>query len=164
MKRFAFSLEKVLNLRKHREQEAKIALGRAVSELTAIENQLKELALLRVKAASGRLSPPGPDSPRDPQSGFYAGYYQNYEFYLRRLDHEKEELLEASAKARLKVEEERDSYLEASRERKVLDKLKEKRSAAYRHALFAEETKTLDDLAGRRSGITVQGESYAQDY
>jgi flagellar FliJ protein len=162
MRRFAFGLEKVLNLRKYREQEAKIALGRAISELTGIENQLKELALLRVKTVAECLSSPGAASSQDAQSPFDAGYYRNYEFYLQRLDLKKEELLEAAAKAQLKVEEERASYLEASRERKVLDKLREKRAAEYRQVLFAEETKTLDDMAGRRNNNRLnQGEYHA---
>jgi flagellar FliJ protein len=155
MKRFAFDLEKVLNLRKHREQEAKIALGRAVGELTAIENQLKELALLRSRAAGEYLPPSAlnvlkQDAPV--QLTFSAAYYRNYEYYIRRLDHKKEELLEAAVRAQLKLEEERAAYLEASRERKIMDKLKEKRAMEYRHSLFAEETKTLDDM-GRNTNV-----------
>jgi flagellar FliJ protein len=160
MKRFAFDLEKVLDLRKYREQEAKIALGRAIGELSAIENQIKELALLRSRAAgeyfAGPAELPGPggisdslgQTPDGPASS--AAYYRNYEFYIQRLERRKEELLEAAAGAQLKVEEERAAYLEASRERKVLDKLKDKRAAEYRRVLFAGETKTLDDIAGRQ--------------
>jgi flagellar FliJ protein len=161
MKRFTFGLEKVLELRKYREQEAKIALGRAVSELTGIENQLKELALLRVKTVAERLSSLPSDSP----PAFSAGYYRNYDFYLQRLDHKKEELLEAAAKAQLKVEEERNAFLEASQARKTLDKLKEKRAAEYRRAVFAEETNILDDAAGRRNNNRLsQGEYHAQNH
>jgi flagellar FliJ protein len=152
MKRFVFDLEKVLDLRKYREQEAKIALGRAVGELAAIENQLKELALLRSRAAGEYLPPSGLDvlaQDGPVQFTFSADYYRNYEYYIRRLDHKKEELLEAAARAQLKLEKERAAYLEASRERKVLDKLKEKRAAEYRRLLFAEETKALDDM-GRK--------------
>jgi flagellar FliJ protein len=165
MKRFNFGPEKVLELRKHREQEAKIALGRAVSELTGIEIQIKELALLRAKAAAERLSSPAADSPRAAPSAFDAGYYRNYEFYLQRLDRKKEELLEAAAKAQLKVEEERKAYLESSQARKTLDKLREKRAAEYRRAMFAEEAKILDDAAGRRNNTSLsQGEYHAQDH
>jgi flagellar FliJ protein len=155
MKRFVFDLEKILDLRKHREQEAKIALGRAVGELTDIENQIKELAFLRSRAAGEYLPPSGlavlkQDAPV--QVSFSAAYYRNYEFYIRRLEHKKEELLEAAAAAQLELEEKRALYLEASRERKVLDKLKEKRAAEYRRVLFTGETKILDDMAGRRNG------------
>jgi flagellar FliJ protein len=162
VKRFAFDLEKVLDLRKYREQEAKIALGRAVGELSAIENQIRDLALLRSQAAEDYFSFPDPAEKNHEASS--AAYYRNYEFYLRRLEHRKEELLEAAAQAQLKLEEERASYLEASRERKVLDKLREKRAAEYRRLLSAGETKTLDDIAGR--GVNHgenQGALYAED-
>jgi flagellar FliJ protein len=173
MKRFAFDLEKVLDLRKYREQEAKIALGRAIGELSAIENQVKELALLRSRAAEeyfsgpaelpGFTGLPGPSGQIHGGPASSAAYYRNYEFYIQRLEHRKEELLEAAARAQLKVEEERASYLEASQERKVLDKLKDKRAAEYRRVLFAEETKTLDDIAGRRINHEQdQGDLYAK--
>jgi flagellar FliJ protein len=164
MKRFAFDLEKILNLRKYREQEAKIALGRAVGELSGIENQLKELALLRFRTAEEYFSFSG--SGESKQGGLVssAAYYRNYEFYLRRLEGRKEELLEAAVRAQLKLEEERAAYLEASRERKVLDKLKEKRAAEYRRLLSVAETKILDDMAGRRTNHEQdQGALYAED-
>ncbi|MDR0399974.1 MAG: flagellar export protein FliJ [Treponema sp.] len=163
MKRFRFGPEKILELRKHREQEAKIALGRAVSELTDIENQLKDLALLRRKTLAERLTASGfPQDEGGAQSAFLAGYYRNYEFYLQRLDRRREELLEAAARARLKVEEERKAYLESSQERKVLDKLKEKRAVEHHRAVFAEETKNLDDTALRRDNNSLsQGEYHA---
>jgi flagellar FliJ protein len=164
VKRFSFDLEKVLNLRKYREQEAKIALGRAVGELSGIENRMKELALLRSRAAGEGFPPSGSGELKQDRPALSAAYYRNREFYLRRLDCKKEELLEAAARAQLKVEEERAAYLEASRERKVLDKLKEKRAAEYRRVLFAEETKTLDDIAGRRTGRGQDQEGlYAED-
>jgi flagellar FliJ protein len=135
VKRFSFSLEKVLELRNYREEETEIALGKAVGELTAIENQLKEIAVQRYKAGEERFLP-----------GNSILDIRGYEFYIQRLDHTKEELLEAAAAAQIKVEEARTVYLEAMRERKVIDKLKEKRAVEYRKAMFAEETKVLDDL------------------
>jgi flagellar FliJ protein len=132
-------MEKVLELRKYREQETEIELGRAVGELTAIETRIKTLAEERHVAAAGRFAP-----------GNRAQDIRNYELYIIRLDKTKEELLEAAAKAAQKVEEARQAYIEASRDRKVMDKLKEKRAAEYRKEMFAEETKTLDDLASGR--------------
>ena len=63
---------------------------------------------------------------------------------------QKEQLLEEAVQAEMKVEEARDIYIEASRERKVLDKLKEKRSGEYRKFILTEETKAMDDLATSR--------------
>jgi flagellar FliJ protein len=146
MKRFRFSLEKILDLRKHRERETEIELGRAIGELTEIENKIKALAVDRTKAAKERFSP-----------NHGAIEIQSYELYIMRLDQTKDRLLEEAAKADLKVEAARTVYLEASRDRKVFDKLKEKRGAEYRKEMFAEETKVLDDISGgvrARAGIS----------
>jgi hypothetical protein len=48
----------------------------------------------------------------------------------------------------LKVSEARDAYLEASRDRKVLDKVKERRAKEYRKLMLTEETNVLDDISG----------------
>jgi flagellar FliJ protein len=129
-------MEKVLELRKYREREAEIELGRAVGELAGIENRIKVLAEERYTAAAGRFAP-----------GNRVLDILNYELYILRLDKTKEELLEAAARAAEKMEEARLIYIEASRTRKVIDKLKEKRAAEYRKEFFAHETKELDDIA-----------------
>jgi flagellar FliJ protein len=150
VKRFRFSLEKALNVRKYRERETEIALGRAVGELSAVEQQLKDLALRRRAGEDEfRAGLAGFDAAGSGGAG-RADDYRNYAFYMRRLEHTKEELLEAAAGAQLKVEEERERYLEASRQRKVLDKLKEKRARQYHRAALAGETKILDDISGGR--------------
>jgi flagellar FliJ protein len=137
MKRFAFNLEKVLELRKYREREREIELGRAVGALTEIEHRIKALGLEKNRAARRQFEPE-----------HTASVIINYELYLRRLDGEVEGLIVRAAEAELEVEKARALYLEASRERKVLDKLKEKRERDYRKAAEREETKTLDDISG----------------
>jgi flagellar FliJ protein len=69
------------------------------------------------------------------------------DLYLLRLDRTKEALLDAAVKAELKVAQLREVYIEASRERRVLDKLREKRFSEYRKNSAREEIKTLDDLS-----------------
>jgi flagellar FliJ protein len=138
MKNFHFSLEKVLKLRVYREQETEIELGQAIGVLSRIENNIKTVAENRHRAAAERFS-------RDND----ALQILNYEHYIARLDQERDKLLEEAARAELVVEEKRNLYLEASRDRKVLDKLREKREKEYRKKMFAEETKELDDLYRR---------------
>jgi flagellar FliJ protein len=137
VKRFGFSLEKVLRLRKYREQEAEMELGRAMGTLVAIENNIKETARQRHGAASERFS-----------LDHNVMEIKSYDNYIARLDRETERLLEEAAKAELFVEKKRQAYLEASRERKVLDKLKEKREKEYGRKMLNEETKNLDDISG----------------
>ncbi|MDR0732128.1 MAG: flagellar export protein FliJ [Treponema sp.] len=141
MRRFRFSLEKILELRKYREQETEIALGRAVGELSAVENRLKELALLSRRAWDEYRNPRAAGA-----AGNLADYYRSCDLYIRRLDQTKEELLQEAARAQARVQEAREAFLEASRERKVLDKLREKQAGEYRKTVFTAEIKTLDDM------------------
>jgi flagellar FliJ protein len=143
VKGFHFSLEKVRELRKYREQESKIELGRAIGVLTEIENRIKTAAEDRLRAAADRFSP-----------AHGALEIINYNNYIQRLDLLTDQLLEEAAKAELVVEEKRTLYLEASRDLKVLDKLKEKKEKEYRKEKLAGETKELDDIFGGRAGIT----------
>ena len=136
MKPFVFNLEKVLGLRKYREEETKIELGKAIGILADLENRILALAQERTRAAAAQFSP-----------GNSGAQIQQYMFYLLRLDNTKEQLLKEAAMAELKVEEARNVFIEASRERKVLDKLKDKRQKEYRKEMIVQETKILDDIS-----------------
>jgi flagellar FliJ protein len=135
MKYFKFSLEKVLEFRAYREREAEIELGKAIGILTEIENKIFNLARERIKAAGERFSQ-GP------------GQIQNYDRYILRLDKTRDRFLEDAARAELKVAEARETYLAASKERKAIDKIRERRQGEYRKKMLAEEIKTLDDSSG----------------
>ena len=135
MRSFKFGLQKILNLRKHHEDEAKIELGRAIAVLSDLENRLFLLAQERARAAGAQFSPENS-----------AAMIQQYMFYLLRLDNTKEQLLKEAAMAEIKVEQAREAFIEASRERKVLDKVKEKREKEYRKKMMTLEVKDMDDL------------------
>jgi len=143
MKTFSFSLEKVLNFRKFHEDETKIELGRAVGVLADLESKIRTLAEERVRAATAQFNP---------ENG--AAEIQQYMFYLVRLDNTRDRLIKEAALAELKVEEARVAFVEASRERKVLDKLKEKRFKEYRKSVFLEEAKILDDNRPRQNRLS----------
>jgi flagellar FliJ protein len=140
MKAFVYSLEKVLKLRQYNEDEAKIELGRAISVLAELEQRIFALVGEIARAQTAQF---------DPENT--AAQMQQYMFYLIRLHNTREQLLKDAAMAELKVEEAREVFLEASRERKVLDTLKEKRYKDYRKKALAEETKVLDDITAGRA-------------
>ena len=140
MKAFTYSLEKVLRLRKYYEDEAKIELGKVVGTLAEIENKLFATAEEIGRAQAAQFNPQNT-----------AADMQQYMFYLLRLDSNKEQLLKEAALAEIKVEEAREVFIEASRERKVLDNLKDKRYKEYRKMALLEETKTLDDISASRA-------------
>jgi flagellar FliJ protein len=145
MKRFRFSLEKALKLREYHEKETEIELGRAVGNLTRIEQAITATGEERDMIAAERFS------------AHNVSDLVVYDLYVQRLDIAKEQLLQESEQASEQVEEARGVYLEATRDRKVLDNLKERREQEYRKAMYAEETQDLDDIASGakiRSGIT----------
>ncbi|MDR1787756.1 MAG: flagellar export protein FliJ [Treponema sp.] len=145
MRRFVFGMERLLDLRAHREEDAKIALGSAVQALAAVERSMAALAEERARAAAGQFAPDN-----------RAEDFVYYARYLQRLDAQAERLSREAAAAELAVEQARERFLEASRERKVLDALKDKRKAAYKAAARKEEQKQIDEIAGSapaRAGV-----------
>jgi flagellar FliJ protein len=156
VKRFRFKLEKVLDLRAHRERETEIALGKAMGALSLIERNLEVLAREQLRAGKERFSPE-----------YGTAEILARDLYIRRLDETQDRLLKDAAAAELTVEEARDEYLEASRDRKVLDKLKEKRRREYDKAREDGEIKNTDDISGGASarqmataGKTAPGSSF----
>jgi flagellar FliJ protein len=156
VKRFKFGLEKVLEFRQFSEQEAKNELGRAMSVLAAIENNIKQNALIHHRALSERFtglesgtSAGNPNGKADGMAAVSAVGGLSmlaWDNYILRLEQEAQRLMEEAAQAELVVEEKRNLYLEASRELKVKEKLKEKREKEYRKEVFAAETSELDDM------------------
>jgi flagellar protein FliJ len=138
MKRFNFRLQKILRLRKFREEQCKIELEQALGVLNMIENEIKATAVKRHNAAAQRFTDLN-----------QAGKWDNY---ILRLDQETERLMERAAQAQLIVEEKRAKYLEASRALKALEKLKEKRIKEYRKEAADLQMAEVDDLTAARYG------------
>jgi len=136
MKKFSFNLQKVLQLRKFREEECKIELGQAISNLNLIENNIKITAIKRQNAASQRFS-----------AAEEIGAWENY---IIRLDQEVMRLMEKAAAAEIIVEEKRALYLEASKDLKTLEKLKEKREKEHRKETLDYQMAEVDDLTSAR--------------
>ena len=135
MKKFAFSLQKILDLKEFTEEQAKIALAQAIAESDRIKAQLKTIAEKRVESNNQRS---------------FCKNMQDLviiENYINRLDVQKENLLEELAAAELVIEEKRKAMYEAMKERKVLTKLKDKKKAEYRRLVNQEEAAVLDDIA-----------------
>ncbi|MHC6204348.1 flagellar export protein FliJ [Breznakiellaceae bacterium SP9] len=129
-------MEKILKLRAYREHETELALGRAFGVLNEIEQRISETAANISEAWGERVKP---------DHGIEQ--FLSYDLYIQRLDRAREKLLADAAKAEQKVEEARTVYIEASRDRKVIDKIREKREAAYKKELLTDEIKALDDIA-----------------
>ena len=133
MKRFSFNLQKLLQLREFEEKNAKTALAAAVSEAERIKNELKSVALERVRVNKTR------------NENVDTLFLITLEHYVNRLDVRKEELLENLAETELLIEQRRVLFAAAMQKRSVLDKLKEKQYAAWRKENAKAEESALED-------------------
>lgn len=142
MRRFEFSLQKVLDLREFEKKQAEAELGRAVGEEKRISSQLESLALARAKTVSSA----------DSMENIVDLYNANRYFAL--LDQQKEQLLEELTQAKMVTEEKRKVMREAMKKQKVLEKLKEKRLASWKKEAQKEEDTVIDDIVTGRSAVT----------
>ena len=133
MKRFSFNLQKLLQLREFEEKNAKTALAAAVSEAERIKNELKSIAVERVRVNKTR------------NENVDTLFLITLEHYVNRLDVRKEELLENLAEAELLIEQRRAVFAAAMQKRSVLDKLKEKQYLSWRKENARAEESALED-------------------
>jgi len=139
VKRFKFGLDKVLKLRQHHEHEARVELGRAIGVLAGIENEIKRNAAVHSGAVQERFA--GITS----GDGAASLSMHAWDAYINRLEQEADRLMEEAARAEIVVEEKRGLYIEASRELKVMENLKERREKEHRKEMFVAETREMDD-------------------
>ena len=137
MRRFQFRLERFLELRRWKEREWEIALAKILGECLLLENRIREIGEL---IGQSRLAVFQTGSRIDVQA------MARRELYVQRLAVERERRKVTLAEKRVEQERVRARYLEAAKERKVLDKLKERRSDEYYHRQLDEEFRTIDDL------------------
>ncbi|WP_294427953.1 flagellar export protein FliJ [uncultured Treponema sp.] len=140
MKRFNFSLQKVLDFREFEKKQAEAELGKAVAEEAKIQNTLEMIA--KVHADSVKTA----DSTSD-ISGMLA--LQNY---FKLLDKQKEDALMSLAQAQVITEEKREIMREKMKNCKVLENLRDKRMAAWKKENLKEEENTIDDIVTSKYG------------
>lgn len=138
MKRFVFSLQKILDLRQFEEDRLKIELGRAVSVVNRIKKRLAEAAENRMSAALSRSVCADINEMR------------MIENYIAGLDALKGRLLLELADAEAEVEKRRAVFIEAMKQRKVLTSLRDKQFAEYKKSVQRIEDLILDDIGSLR--------------
>jgi flagellar FliJ protein len=141
VKRFHFRLERLLELRAYREREWLARLAEAAGHCVRVRRNLQDN-----ESATG--------------AGFRSGFMEDNrvdlsllayrEQYLNRLGLERR-LLEEELQERLaRKDEVQATYLEHSRDRKVLDRLKERKAREFYREQRREEFKAMDDANGSR--------------
>jgi flagellar FliJ protein len=138
-KTFTFGLERVRELREHAESRAKEELA------ASLHQRLKGAAMLA--AASERLSEAA-EAGR-PQEGATqsAADFLAQERWLKALQREHEDASLSLDRLEAEVDARRGALGDASREREVLERLKQRKAAQHRAELARREGAELDELA-----------------
>ncbi len=138
MKKFVFSMQKILNLRQFEKKQAQEELGKAVTKEAQIQSTLDMVAEQRVQTVKTA------DSIKN------AFELYNLNNYLALLDQRKEKLLQELTSAHLETEEKRQKMKEAMLKVKALEKLKETRQNDWKLEKARREAVELDDIVNSR--------------
>lgn len=138
MKKFTFSLQKILDIREFEEKQAQIELGKAVAETNRIRMELERIAAERVRIVHLKAD--------------VVSLTEMIvkEQYLTRLDMTKDRLLEDLAAAEIVVEEKRAVFTETLKKRKVLSRLKDRQFTAFHRDVQKAEDIVSDDISSSR--------------
>lgn len=142
MKRFAFRLERLLQLRERAERTQAAELGAAMREEEARRQTLEQ-----AEAALERATEQGASAAQEPLT---AGTLQSMEYAKQAMAVRVAAEAEALAAASEKREVEQLSWQDRRRDRRTVEKLKEKRLDTWREDMSRDEQKTIDDLAQNR--------------
>jgi flagellar FliJ protein len=140
MKRFRFRLQRVLDIRDQIRDEARQELGRRNAELAHQQNILRGL-----EEELARLQP-GKDGT------LTAGELMLMGAYALRVQQLIEQQLVRVEEARREVVVAQEKYIQANKDAKALEMLKEKKRAEYDQETLKEEINQLDEVAVQRAG------------
>ena len=140
MKRFRFALDRLLALRKYREQEWERKLAAATGKVVTTQKEIDRRVLEKARALREQY-----------RGGADIMHLLATSEYMRRLDQELEQAQLMLARYKVEWDEVQVKYLEHSRERKVLDRLKERKAQEYVRSSRVQEEKELDDISSGRA-------------
>ena len=141
MKKFQFRLEAVERHRKLTEQEKQVWLAKCVAKLRSIEQQLLELDMKEVQARREFSALGGSSGGKPPSSARFWVLDQFIQGQkIRRVDL-KRDLQSQEQEVSLAYQQ----YLKARQERKIMEKLREKRLTQHKEILAKQETRFQDE-------------------
>ena len=139
--KFTFKLEKVLDLRKRKEQERERELANLKELLMRAEAFLEELKKEAVKI-SGKMSALQGESKERLDIKELLRYYD----YLEGLRKNISLQITQIKKLITDIEKKREELIQASKERKIIEKLKDNQYKKFKKTLDAWEQKFLDEV------------------
>lgn len=137
MLRFSFSLEKLLSLRKHAEEEAKLALAEVTKRLVDLDMELAALAEKELHERAQRYRGTATEIMRTHN-------------ILVRLEKEKEALFEKKVDIELELEQRKQDWIQARAESQALNRLKEKKQEEHRKESIKQEEEAIGDAFNSR--------------
>lgn len=150
MKKFVFTLAPVLEQRKRLEEEKQLVVAARKRELDQAEGELVRLNE-EFRTHSNRL--------RDEHAALDFGELQMIYAHLQFVDRCTVAQIQIVAERRVALDRARAELLAASKEKKVVEKLRERRKEAFDLEVQRVEQKELDDGNARRFGRALIGGS-----
>jgi flagellar FliJ protein len=137
MRAFRYRLQPLLELREYHEREWEIKLGRAAGRCAKIRSEIERLERERRELGA-----------RERTGKIEISELAAENLYRIRLTTKIESLTEELAQAERERQTIQASYFEASRDKKIIEKLKERKADEYRLERLQAEAKTIDEIAG----------------
>jgi flagellar export protein FliJ len=138
MRRFGFSLEKVLELRRYAEREWELKLSEVTSRVIAVEQEILDWGrrrhdTRRYHADAGTID---------------MSVMKSCEEYVSLIDARVMTLQHRLVALEAEREKVREGYIDASKKRKALTRLKERQADEYYRNALRQEGRVLDEIAG----------------
>ncbi|MBO7639710.1 MAG: flagellar export protein FliJ [Treponema sp.] len=146
MKRFSYSLQKILDLRNFELDQAQMELGKVNAQIANVNNQLKSVASQKFQATKQA------DELND-----FSLHVQTQDFFIY-LDQRKDALLAELVQLEMIAEQKRELVREAMKKVKVLEKLKEKKYEAWKVEFQRQEELEQDDVVTAQTFQKVMNE------
>ncbi|MGZ8377588.1 MAG: flagellar export protein FliJ [Gemmatirosa sp.] len=144
---FRFRLQRVLDLRARTERDAASALVSAQEVADAARDAQLRLEQQRAELAAAQRRPETEGTP--------VGALRNLSFLLERMDEQVAGAAQVTAAADGTVQQREDALRAAFRDRRTLDRLREKHQDAWRAGEVAQDRALMDEIALTR--FTTQG-------
>lgn len=151
MKKFRFRYESVLKMRMDAEENIKNQLGQLNSQMLKLKDALDQNAL-RAKSYEHFIQTQLSEGVSGPQ---LKTFYTGKQYYIK----QKEFIEYDIQKLEKKIIQTREALKEAVKQRKIMEKLKEKAHQEYLEAMNAAEIKVIEEIVNYNNS-KLNGDSY----
>jgi flagellar FliJ protein len=136
--RFPFSLQPLLDWKRNLEEVAQIRLAAKMTLLRAAEEEIERLTLKRLAHEEELRNKTSRGIPA-PEYVLYKQFSEESRAELKTREHKKKETIR-------EIERDREKLVELSKEKKILERLKEKKQKAFLYQAEKDEQKRTDEM------------------